>query len=72
MDFRVPHPMKYPDYVFTEQPTTDQLRQRAVEAMRDFLSIQWSTHKKIVHGKTGPVGGKVFIYDANVIFAGLP
>ena len=38
MDFRVPHPMKYPDYVFTEQPTTDQLRQRAVEAMRDFLA----------------------------------
>jgi len=72
MDFMVPNPMPYPDYVFTEQPTPAQLRQRAVEAMRDFLSIQWCTQKKIVHGKTGPVGGKVFIYDPYTVFAGLP
>ena len=72
MEFRVPHPLTYPNYVFTEQPTPEQLRQRAMDAMEDFLSIQWSTHQKIVHGKSGPVGGKIFIYDADVVFAGLP
>ena len=70
--FTVPNPMPRPNYAFTEMPTTDQLRQRAVQGMRDHLSIQWSTHKKIVHSKTGPVSGKRFIYDANVIFCGLP
>jgi len=71
-EFMVPRPMKRPDYVFYTAPTTDQLRRRAVQAMRDHLSIQWFTRKKLVHGKTGPVSGKRFIYDANVIFAGLP
>ena len=36
MDFKVPHPLAYPNYVFTETPTTQQLRQRAMDAMEDF------------------------------------
>lgn len=68
----VKKPLERPDYVFYHTPTTDELRQRAVQAMRDFLSIQWTTHKKIAHNKTGPVSGKRFIYEPNVIYAGLP
>ena len=70
--FVVPNPMPRHNYAFAHMPTTEELRERAVQAMRDHLSIQWSTHKKIAHSKTGPVGGKRFIYDANVIFCGLP
>jgi len=70
--YMVPNPMPRPDYVFYHTPTTDELRQRAVQAIKDFLSIQWRTHKKIAHSKTGAVAHKRFIYEADNIYAGLP
>lgn len=70
--FTVPHPLERPDYVFYHTPTTQELRERAVQAMRDHLSIQWATANKLVYSKTGPVSGKRFIFDADTIFAGLP
>ena len=64
--------MSRPDYTFYHQPTTDEMRQRAVQAINDFLSIHWTCHKKIAHNKNGAVSHKRFIYDANTIHAGLP
>ena len=57
--FTVPHPLERPDYVFYHTPTTQELRERAVQAMRDHLSIQWATANKLVYSKTGPVSGKL-------------
>ena len=49
-----------------------EMRLRAVQAIRDFLSIQWRTHKKIAHNKVGPVSHKRFIYEADNTYAGIP
>ncbi len=68
----VKNPLQRPDYVFYHQPTVMEMRLRAVQAINDFLSIKWTTHKKIAHNKKGAVSHKRFIYDANTIHAGLP
>lgn len=68
----VKKPMQRPDYVFYHEPTVMEMRMRAVQAINDFLSIKWTTHKKIAHNKKGAVSHKRFIYDANTIHAGLP
>lgn len=68
----VPNPMERPDYTFDHDPSIDEMRQMAIRAMKDHLSIQWVTDRKIAHSKTGPVSGKRFIYEAHVTHAGLP
>ncbi len=72
MSYQVPSPMKRPDYTFYHQPTVDEMRGRAVQAIQDFLSVQWRTHKKISHSKTGAVSHKRFIYEAGNTYAGIP
>jgi len=68
----VPNPMTKPDYTFDHTPSIAQMRQTAIRAMRDLLSVQWCTDRKIVHSKTGAVSGKRFIYEAHITHAGLP
>ena len=68
----VPQPMERPDYTFYHTPTIDEMRQRAIKAMKDLLSVQWTTHKKIAHSETGAVSGKRFIYEPGITHAGLP
>ncbi len=68
----VPNPMTKPDYTFDHTPSIDEMRQTAIRAMRDLLSVQWCTDRKIVHSKTGAVSGKRFIYEAHITHAGLP
>ena len=70
--YTVPKPMPRPDYVFYHTPTVDEMRQRAVQAIKDFLSIQWRTHTKIAHSKRGAVSHKRFIYEADNTYCGLP
>lgn len=70
--FTVPEPMEYPTYTFDHEPTTDELRQMAVKAMRDMLSIQWCTPKFLTYQKTGAVSGKQFSYVPEIILCGLP
>ena len=72
MKYTVPQPVQYPDYTFDHEPTTDELRQMAVKAMRDMLSIQWCTPKFLTYQKTGAVAGKQFSYVPEITFAGLP
>ena len=67
----VPEPMSYPDYTFTQTPDTDQLRQTAVRAMRDILSIQWYTKVTYEYYKSGPVSSKQFKYEPGKIYAGI-
>ncbi len=67
----VPNPMSYPDYTFEQAPDTDQLRQTAVRAMRDILSIQWFTKFSYEYYKSGPVSNKQFKYEPGNIYAGI-
>lgn len=62
--------MEYPDYTFSGAPTTDELRQTAVLAFRDLLSIRWSTISPIIYEKAGPVSEKIFAHQPDVTYAG--
>ncbi len=69
--YSVPSPMAYPDYTFIDTPDTTQLRETAIRAMRDILSIQWCTEKEITYRKTGPVSQKQFLHEPRKTYAGL-
>lgn len=69
----VPNPITYyPDYTFDQTPTSDMLRETAVQAMKDILSIQWCTSTSYKYYKTGPVSNKEYIFDPGNIYAGIP
>lgn len=68
----VENPMEYPDYTFTDKPSTNTLRLTVVQAMKDLLSVQWSTDHDIVYNKTGPVDHKTFQHMADTTYAGTP
>lgn len=73
VDFLVPDPMEYPDYTFDHTPTTDELRQMAVKAMLDQLSVQFSVGRFTYYQKSsGSVSNKFFSYVPEVIYAGMP
>ena len=67
----VPVRASYPDYTFESEPTTDQLRATAVQAMKDILSIQWQTTVSYTYNKSGPVQKKEFVYEPGKIYAGI-
>lgn len=71
-EYAVKNPMAYPDYTFDHEPTTDELRQMAVKAMRDMLSIEWCTGKFMMYTKIGAVSEKIYTYAPEVTYAGLP
>lgn len=69
----VPEPMKErPTYLVSENPTTEELRQTAVKAMHDMLSIQWSVDAGFMYNKTGAVSHKDYIYQPDTVYSGLP
>ena len=63
-------PMAYPDYTFDDQPDTNALRQTAVQAMRDLLSIQWSPAEGISYFNTAG-RDKQFDYMPGTIYGGV-
>ena len=69
-EYIVPTPMTTRVYTFDGDPTPDDLRQTAVQAMRDLLSIQWSTDEVIAYYKTGPVSKKRFEHKPGQTYAG--
>lgn len=69
-EYIVPDPMTTRIYAFDGDPTPDQLRQTAIQAMRDLLSIQWSTDEVIAYYKTGPVSKKRFEHKPRETYAG--
>ena len=69
-DYAVPSPMATRVYTFDGDPTPEQLRQTAVQAMHDLLSIQWCTDETIAYYKSGPVSKKRFEHKPGETYAG--
>lgn len=69
--YSVPQPMPYPDYTFESTPDTDQLRATAVQAVHDFLTIQWHTEKEIKYKNNGADHKKIFEYTPGNAYGGL-
>lgn len=65
----VPEPLVYPNYTYTEAPTTQQLRQTAVQAARDLLSVQWCSPEGFGYYKEG--SKKFFEYPQKMTFGGV-
>ena len=72
MEFRVPNPMRERPCYALENPTNRELRETALKAMRDMLTIQWSTEKEIRYNKKGAVSGKNYFHNPGDIYCGLP
>ena len=73
VSYIVPDPMEYPDYSFDHEPTPEELRQMAVKAMLDQLSVQFSVGKFMYYKKSsGSVSNKFFSYVPEVTYAGMP
>ncbi len=70
LNYQVPTPLDYPDYTISENYTTDELRQTAVQAMRDLLSIQWTPASSISYYNTAG-RDKQFDYEAGTTYGGL-
>ena len=68
--YKVPSPMTYPDYTFSETPDTDDLRQTAVQAMRDLLTIQWTPVTGISYYNTAG-RDKQFDYNPGTPYGGI-
>ena len=68
--YTVPSPMDYPDYTFSETPTTEDLRKTAVQAMRDLLTIQWTPAQGISYFNTAG-RDKQFDYEPGSTYGGL-
>ena len=69
-NYTVPSPMTTRVYTFEGDPTPEQLRQTAIQAMRDLLSIQWCTDETIAYYKSGPVSKKRFEHKPGETYAG--
>lgn len=63
-------PKGYPDYTFDDTPTTEQLRETAVRAMRDLLSIEWTPAETISYFNTAG-RDKQFDYKPGTTYGGL-
>lgn len=68
--YTVPSPMAYPDYTFSETPDANALRQAAVNAMRDLLTIQWTPAENISYYNTAG-RDKQFDYIAGTPYGGI-
>lgn len=68
--YSVQTPMEYPDYTFADTPSTSELRETAVEAMRNILTIQWSPGSEISYFNTAG-RDKQFDYVPNTTYGGI-
>ena len=69
--FLDPKPSPRPDYTL-DNPTEQQLRETAVRAMRDMLSVQFSVPMNFMYNKEGAVSHKDYIYKTDTVYAGMP
>lgn len=63
--------MTYPDYTFSGNPTAQEMRQMAMKAFEDVLSVHWSISSDLIYKKTGPLSNRTFQYNADTTYAGL-
>ncbi len=70
----VPSPTAYPDYaaMIGEDTSVAHLREIAVQAMRDELTVQWYPERSFTYNKTGAVSWKNFRLYRNRTYQGLP
>lgn len=68
--YTVPSPMAYPSYTFSQTPDVNDLRETAVRAMRDLLTIQWTPAQDISYFNTAG-RDKQFDYIAGTAYGGL-
>lgn len=61
-----------PCYALGENATAGEMRQAALKAHRDALSVQWYTDKDFSYTKIGPFEGERFSYNTREIYCGLP
>ena len=72
-DFKVTSPLlKAPVYTFDHEPTIAEMRETAVRVMHDMLSVQWFTPSGFKYRKTGAVAGKLFQFEKEHLYGGLP
>lgn len=66
---KVTDPMEYPDYTFESTPDTTQLRETAVKAMYDILTIQWYIENDIeyIHNPNK----RAIAFEKNKTYAGV-
>ena len=61
-----------PDYTLPEGADPQLVRETAVRAMRDMLSVRWTPRVSLSYNKEGAVGEKDFHFYAGRLYAGLP
>ena len=71
-DYRVAQPLAYPDYTFSQTPSTDELRQMAVKAMADMLGVQWCVDRFFSYNKTSTGSGKDYNFIPENTYGGMP
>lgn len=69
-NYSVPSPMERPSYTFSGTPTPEEMRETAVRAMRDLLTIQWTPAYNISYFNTAG-RDKQFDYIAGTPYGGL-
>ena len=69
--FLDPKPSPRPNYAM-DNPTEQQMRETAVRAMRDMLSVQFSVPMNFMYNKEGAVSHKDYIYKTDTVYAGMP
>jgi len=72
LDYTVANPTPYPDYSVPEDYTTDDLRQIAIRAMRDILTVEWTAAKYYTYKNKYDWPNKQFQYVTGVTFNGMP
>lgn len=68
----VNNPLKRPDYSQAENPSADQLRATALQAMQDFVSLPWAPDKYYTYHNPYDIVDKQFQFVPEVTFGGLP
>lgn len=70
----VPSPATAPNYAakLSAAPTIEEMRQVAVGAMRDMLTIQWFPQKTLTYSKSGAASQKKYHLYNERIYLGLP
>lgn len=70
--YRVNNPKACPDYSVSEDPAADELRQTALRAMQDFVTLPWAPDKYYTYQNPYDIVDKQFQYVPEVTFGGLP
>ena len=72
LDYTVANPTPTPDYTVPENYTTDDLRQIAIRAMRDILTVEWTPARYYTYKNRYDWVNKQFQYVTGVTFNGIP